>query len=126
LEVELYGPLNFSDNIGYPNKLPPPRWVRHIWKFHGHTRLAAQHVTLFIDFISNIKEVLENVVMKMFGHTLEEDLNRWFKHVGRGEISSFAGLNHFASIGNSYEEEKRVEDLVDEPHDACVMIDAFS
>lgn len=107
LHAELYAPLDFLGILGCLNKLPPPGWVEHIPKFHGHPHLAAQHVTSFIDFILDLYVVHEDVIMRMFAHTMEESADYCFKSLGRGEISSFAGfIKAFRKYwDNNYEEE---------------------
>jgi hypothetical protein len=61
-------------------------------KFCGHDDSVILHILSFMEFISNIGIIHEDVVMRFFAHGLERSAREWFKHLGRGEISSFAGF----------------------------------
>ena len=93
LDAIFFRKIYFSSVLEYLNQLSPPRWAfERAPKFHGHLHLATQHVTSFIDYISDLNVVHEDVIMKLFVISMEEDANRWLKHLDRGEISSFIGL----------------------------------
>jgi hypothetical protein len=71
------------------------------------------HVTSFIEFISRFNVVHEDVMMKMFVCTLEDEVLEWFYDCSPKEISSLAGLiRAFCKHWDvSYEEkEESIED----------------
>jgi hypothetical protein len=108
-------PFRFLGYSWYPNKAPP-RWTEHLPRFHGDTHLAAHHVASFMDYISKLNVEHEDVMMRMFSHSLVGDAKDWFKDFGKGEINSFAGfIKSFHKYwDSSYKEEEQIEDLLDE------------
>lgn len=75
LEAQLFGRLDFLSILGYLTKLPSPVGSKCIIKFHKHNGSTTPHVTSFIEFISDISVVHENVMMKMFAHTFEDKVD---------------------------------------------------
>jgi hypothetical protein len=62
-------PFRFSKYSWYPNQSPLD-WTKHSPRFYGDpiydTHLAAQHVSLLEDYISDMNVVHEDVGMRMF------------------------------------------------------------
>jgi len=106
MDVKTYSPLNFLGIIRYPNKLTHPKWFKHALKYPRHIDLGAQHVTSFIELISNLNVVDENVCTYLERLYIER-----FDDCSSKEISSFSGLiKAFHKFwDHSYEEEEHIE-----------------
>jgi hypothetical protein len=89
---ELYPPLDIKDILGYPNKLPP-KWEKNIPKFDGDALFAIPHVSSFLKYVSKLNERHEDVLIRLFVLSLEEDQWRWVKYCsGPRKITSLVGL----------------------------------
>jgi hypothetical protein len=70
-----------------------------------------------MDYISKLKVEHEDVMMKMFSHSLVEIGKDWFHVFGKGEINTFVG---FIKVFHKYwdssykEEEPKTPDTVDQ------------
>jgi hypothetical protein len=52
--------------LGYPNGFSQPRWFDGAPKLHGYPHLAKQHVISFIELISNLNVIHEDITMRIF------------------------------------------------------------
>jgi hypothetical protein len=66
----------------YPNKAPSG-WISHVPRFHGENHLAIQHIASFMDYASEINIDHEDVIMKLFYHSLIGDARNWFGLLGK-------------------------------------------
>jgi hypothetical protein len=65
----------------------------YIPKFDGDIHFATQHVTSFLDFVSRLNVMHEDVLIRLFVYSLEGDPRTWIKSCCRPkEISSLTGL----------------------------------
>jgi hypothetical protein len=91
----LFDPLDFSGIPRYPNYFNDDYddWRKGIPKFLGHKDPPMLHVTSFIDALSKLNVVHEDVKMKILMTSLdflEDEVFDWYEKFGRKEISSLA------------------------------------
>ena len=82
-------PLVFSSIKWYPNKTPP-KWTKHVPKFHEDSDIASHHVVPFMEHASKLKIENDEIFMRLFYFSLEDDANVWFTSLEEGDMSSFA------------------------------------
>jgi hypothetical protein len=92
---DLFDPLDFSGIPSYPNYFNDDYddWRKGIPKFLGHKDSPMLHVTSFIDALSKLNVVHEDVKMKILMTSLdflEDEVFDWYEKFGRKEISSLA------------------------------------
>ena len=61
LDAKVFGPLDFSSILGYPDELSP-KWIKHTPKFQGHNDSTTLYVTSFMELISDLNVVHEDVM----------------------------------------------------------------
>jgi hypothetical protein len=66
--------------------------MKHIPKFDGNAHFVTQHVISFLEFVSKLNVIHEEVLIRLFVSSLEGDPKTWIKHCSPRKISSFAGL----------------------------------
>jgi hypothetical protein len=114
----LYAPLDFSNILGYPNQ-SNLKWTRQIPCFCGDPFLVDQHISCFLDYISDLNIVHEDIGMRMFAMPLMGEAKDWFRSLGKGEISSFiefiqAFLYHWVPINNQDQNQQIIEGMTNE------------
>jgi hypothetical protein len=90
--------------IQIPNQ-SNPKLKSQIPLFYRDPFLADQHISHFVDHISDLNIVHEDIGMRMFAMSLMGEVKDWFILLGKGEISSFTDfsqgfLNQWVPIHN--------------------------
>lgn len=65
----LHAPLDFANILGYRNQ-SNPEWTSQIPRCYGDTHIAERHVSLFVDYISDLNIVHEDVGIRMCAMSL--------------------------------------------------------
>ncbi|KAH9292578.1 hypothetical protein KI387_042238, partial [Taxus chinensis] len=78
----------------YPNAVP--QYVRNrIPKFQGNNAITGdQHLKLFINMMEDFEIEHEDVYIKLFIHTLEEDARDWYKALPDNSIDSWTEMSN--------------------------------
>lgn len=79
--------MDFSGIPGYPDNYED--WRGEIPRFHGLNDSPISHVTSFIDVVSKLNIVHEDVQMKMFIMALdflEDEIFYWYGKIGRRKM----------------------------------------
>jgi len=90
--IDRYKPINFSGICGYPNALPPK--IRFFLpKFNGiKDESAERHLQQFMNVIDDFEIDHEDVVMRLFVQSLDEDARDWFSYLPAHSVSSWHGF----------------------------------
>lgn len=83
--------MDFSNIDGYPNEYLDG-WANDIPIFHGVEDLTFHNVKSFMEHISKFEVVHEDVLMKWFHRSLDDEVRVWFACLLVGDISSFVGF----------------------------------
>ncbi|KAH9287659.1 hypothetical protein KI387_031776 [Taxus chinensis] len=79
---------------GYPNVVPQD--VRNrLPKFQGNNAITGdQHLKLFVNMMEDFEIEFEDVYIKLFIHTLEEDARDWYKYFPDNSIDSWTEMKN--------------------------------
>lgn len=89
ISTQRYMSLNFNGIHGFPNTMSYDL-KNYLPKFSGnHENSASHHVQMFSDFIGDFEISHEDVHMKLFVQTLENDASGWFSFLSTCSISSW-------------------------------------
>ena len=92
ISTKRYMPLNFNGIHSFPNTMPYDLRM-YLPKFNGnHENSASHHVQMFSGLIGNFEIAHEDVNMKLFVQTLEDDARDWFSFLLACSISSWDEL----------------------------------
>lgn len=92
--VNTFGPIDFIGMASYPNVVPQD--VRNrLPKFQGNNaRTGDQHLKLFVIMMEDFEIEHEDVYIKFFIHTLEEDVRDWYKALLNNYIDSWIEMKN--------------------------------
>ncbi|KAH9293079.1 hypothetical protein KI387_041720, partial [Taxus chinensis] len=92
--VNTFGPIDFRGMDGYPNVVPQD--VRNrLPKFQGNNVITGdQHLKLFDNMMEYFEIEFEDVYVKLFIHTLEEDARDWYKALPDNSIDSWTEMKN--------------------------------
>jgi hypothetical protein len=86
------GMLILISQISRVSLMRSQMWIQMQFQSFVHKMIQPHHILSFTKFISIIAIIHEDVVIRLFVHGFKKSAREWFKHLGRGELSSFLGL----------------------------------
>jgi hypothetical protein len=90
LDAKLFDPLDFSYIHGYPHDFNYKLWKKHALKFYGNKKVASEFAELFIRFIAEFNIIHEDVMLKMFSLSYQEEVREWFCSLSPRKVSLFS------------------------------------
>lgn len=92
ISTKRYMPLNFNGIHGFSNTIPYDL-SKYLPKFsRNHENSASHHVQLYSDLVGDFEIAHEDIQMKLFVQTLEDDARDWFLFLPACSISSWDEL----------------------------------
>ena len=93
--MEIYRKIYFIGILGCPNEIP--KGLRDkLTKFARNNAITSeQHLRDFLDLLNDYEVEHEDVVMKLFVHSLTEDAREWFRRLPNDSITSWVDLEKF-------------------------------
>lgn len=89
IAIERYRKFFFVGIPGFPNEIPKNLRDK-VTKFAGNNAIIGEkHLKTFTDMLNDYKVVHEDVVMKLFIHSLVEDARDWFRRFSDDYLSSW-------------------------------------
>ena len=90
--MERYKQVSFLGIPGFPHPIPNDLRDK-VTKFAGNNAVTGEeHLKKFIDMLNDYEVEHEDVVMKLFVHSLTEDARDWFRRLPDDSVSSWSDL----------------------------------
>lgn len=77
-KYKIFDPFDFSNIQEYPHKAPP-KWTKHVPKFHGDVDMTSHHLLSFMEHTFKLKIEHDDVLMRLFYFSLVDDAKVWFR-----------------------------------------------